>query len=151
MLCLAAAAAAAAMLLPSSRAEPAKEAVTVQDAWVRAVPPSANVTAAYMVIKNDSDEPAALESIETNAASSAELHRMSRDRGMMTMAPVPSVPIPAHGRAALEPSGYHLMLIGLKKPLRAGDRVKLILHFRGRRTLAVTATVQDSADAGAKP
>jgi len=142
MLCLSALATALTFRL---RAEPAKDALTVRDAWVRAVPPSASVTAAYMVLQNDSDAPASLESVETGAASSAELHRMSRDQGMMTMAQVPNVPIPARGRTALEPTGYHLMLIGLKKPLRAGDRVKLTLHFRGKKKIAVVATVQESA------
>jgi copper(I)-binding protein len=145
--------AAAAALLSAPPAQAAKAPITAQGAWVRSVPPSSRVAAAYLLIKNDSDKTMYLESAETSAAADAEIHRMSETGGMMTMESVSVVPVPAHGQAVLEPGGYHLMLIGLKKPLRLGDKVRLTLRFRGKYKLAVAATVREAAPdaAGIKP
>jgi copper(I)-binding protein len=130
-----------------ARAEQVKADLTVERAWVRLVPPSANVTAAYMIVRNDGARPAYLVAAETPDAANSELHRMSSAGGMMSMAPVDAVTVPARGRAALEPEGFHLMLIGLRKPLRRGQKVTLTLHFRGKRRLTVVAEVRESAEA----
>lgn len=125
--------------------------ISVSGAWVRAVPPSSSVSAAYMTINNDSGEAAYLESAATTAARSAEIHLMASADGMMTMKMVDGVAIPAHGRVSLDPSGYHLMLIGLRKPLQPGASVKLALRFRDGRALTIAAPVRAEAGAGGEP
>jgi copper(I)-binding protein len=70
-----------------------------------------------------------------------ELHRTVMDSGgMMSMKPVKSIAVPASGTVKLKPGGYHVMLIGLKKPLKAGATFPLTLTFAtaGKRTVTVT-------------
>jgi copper(I)-binding protein len=42
----------------------------------------------------------------------------------------------------LAPGGYHLMLMGLKAPLRAGDTFPLTLQFEHAPPLTVTVAVE---------
>ncbi|MEG8019573.1 copper chaperone PCu(A)C [Sphingomonas sp. LR55] len=60
---------------------------------------------------------------------------MSMDGGVMRMRQlVDGLAVPAGGTATLAPSGNHIMLIGLKSPLKAGERVPATLRFaRGGR------------------
>ena len=70
-----------------------------------------------------------------------ELHKTVMDSGgMMSMKPVKSIAVPASGTVKLKPGGYHVMLIGLKKPLKAGATFPLTLTFAtaGKRTVTVT-------------
>jgi copper(I)-binding protein len=71
-------------------------------------------------------------------------HQMGGGSGsMMTMRKVDRIAVPAHGTTSLEPGGYHIMLVGLKRTLAAGDEVQVTLTFASGRTLEVKATVRD--------
>ena len=61
----------------------------------------------------------------------------------MRMRPVTSVDVPARGRVRFEPSGMHVMLIDLVRPLRKGDRFPLLLVFQHAGPVRVEAIVQD--------
>jgi copper(I)-binding protein len=139
---------AAAVSRAQDKSLPKSSKISVVGAWARAVPPASNVSAVYMTIKNESDQPAYLESARTPAAKSTEIHKMGRSGSMMTMAPVDNVPIPAHGQAPLEPNGYHMMLIGLKRALKSGDLLKLTLRFRGGGVLKLTVPVRSEDEVG---
>jgi periplasmic copper chaperone A len=73
---------------------------------------------------------------------------MRQENGMMMMRAVDSLPLPA-GHAVSLGSGDHLMLLGLKHPLKPGDNVplKLTIEFAGKRkqTIDVKAEVRMSA------
>jgi hypothetical protein len=68
---------------------------------------------------------------------------MSDMNGMMHMAMASHLNIPAQGNAALQPGGFHIMLINLKKPLHKGDIVPITLHFQGGGSIMVNADVRD--------
>jgi copper(I)-binding protein len=116
--------------------------VVVSDAWVQAMPPSQTTTAAYMVITNNAAKEAVLVSASSDIAQTTEIHQMSEMNGMMNMAKVPSIQIPALGKVALKPGGFHIMLINLKKTLNKGDRVAITLHFQNETDVVVNAKVQ---------
>lgn len=65
--------------------------------------------------------------------------------GMMTMTPVDRIDVPAGGSVALEPGGYHIMLLGLTAPLEAGTTVEVTLTFENAGEVAVSADVRDTA------
>lgn len=113
--------------------------IVVKDTWIQEGPPSQKITAAYMVIENHNSEEIALLSASTDAARVVELHKMEMEDGMMRMRRVDSISIPAGGTVALEPGGYHLMVISLNKELREGDVAKVTLRFSSaiQKTLAV--------------
>ena len=66
----------------------------------------------------------------------------------MSMYPVKFVDVSAGGALELKPGGYHMMLIKLVKPLKVGDEIELILHFKNAGMVKVTAPVMDSMPKG---
>lgn len=99
-------------------------------------------SAAYLVLRNGTADADALLAVETPVADTAEIHNVTMDDGVMRMRAVDSVAVPAGGQTALEPGGFHVMLIGLRKPLQEGDSVPLTLRLRSGRTLQLTAPVR---------
>ncbi|MDD9949064.1 MAG: copper chaperone PCu(A)C [candidate division Zixibacteria bacterium] len=116
----------------------------IDGAWVRATPPNRDVTAAYLVIRNRSDQPRELRSVETPAAAYTELHAMRQVDDMMEMEKIEGVVVPPRGAAVLEPGGNHIMLFGVNDPLAEGEEVTLTLRFDDQSTRTVTAEVLKS-------
>ena len=92
-----------------------RDPIQITDAWIRAVPPSSDVTAGFMVIENESPQDNALLAVETVEADTVEIHEMTYENEMMKMRPVSEVVIPGRSKAELKPGGYHLMLIQLNE------------------------------------
>ena len=119
-----------------------EQAIRINDPWVREAPPNAMASAAYMIIENLSSQPKILTSATCDAFKSIEIHRTVSHNGMMKMEPQPQLPIAANDQVTLAPGGYHLMLMGSKKPLRAGDEVNLLLKFADGEEITITAEVR---------
>jgi len=113
--------------------------VSIRDGWVQEGPPSQTITAAYMTIENHTGADIALRSANTEVAQTIELHKMELIDGIMKMHRVGTIDIPAGGTAELKPGGYHLMVIGLKKELKEGDKVTITLAFSNdlRKTITI--------------
>jgi hypothetical protein len=103
--------------------------IEVVNAYARAVPPSAPNSAAFMLIHNHGDVDRHLVSAGSDVSKVTELHNHINDNGVMRMRQVPRITVPAKGSVELKPGSYHVMLIGLKQPLKEGDQVKLNLEF----------------------
>jgi len=117
----------------------AAETVRIEGAWARATAPGQTAAGAYMDLVSDTD--AALVAVES-AAGRAELHQMSMDGGVMRMRPVAKIDLPARKPVKLAPGGYHVMLLDIKQPLKAGDKVPLTLTIRGAGTALSTIKVE---------
>ncbi len=105
-------------------------------------------------IKNNGDTPDQLIAARTSAAASVELHQMSMDGGIMRMREVSAIEIPAKGQVELRHGGvatYHLMLMGLKAPLKDGDRFALTLVFKKAGEKEVMMSVQSPKASAADP
>lgn len=85
-------------------------------------------------------------SVHSEWAASTELHTMSTANDVMTMQRIPHIDIPAKTTVpmtrGLKKDGYHVMLMGLKKPLKVGDTVPLKLTFAKAGSVNVTVNVQ---------
>ena len=101
----------------------AQAQLSFNDAYVRGLPPGQPNTAAFMRILNGSSRAIRIDDVSTPIAAKAEFHAHIHKDGMMKMEAVKSITIPATGFFALKPGGYHLMLMGLREPLRDGDKV----------------------------
>lgn len=101
--------------------------LAVEEGYVREMPPGQSVSAAFMVLHNTTAGPIAIVAATSDAADQAEIHNHRHTADGMRMEKVIRLEIPAQGRQALQPGGYHLMLIGLKRPLKAGDVVGITL------------------------
>jgi copper(I)-binding protein len=117
-------------------------AVVARDAWVREAPAGRAVTAIFLTLQNDGTTARALVSGRASVGDTLELHEMKRENGMMRMAPVTSIAIPARSAVELRPGGLHLMLFGLKKPLVPGDTVRVQLTLDDHSVLDVVAPVR---------
>lgn len=116
--------------------------VVAQDAWVRMPAASKTDTAAYMVVENKGTVARAIVSASSPDIAKIELHEMKMASGMMSMAPVTKIDVPAKGKATLAPNGLHLMLFGLKSRLADGGKVGITLKLDDGSTVPVTASVR---------
>ena len=117
--------------------------IHVKEAWIRAVPPSSKVSAAYMVIMNHGENDDQLISVKTELSTVAEIHNVEKKDGVMKMLPVSFVEIPSGGEKKLEPGSYHIMLIKLNRIPKKGYKYDLILHFKRAGMVKVKAEVKD--------
>ncbi|MBF0278077.1 MAG: copper chaperone PCu(A)C [SAR324 cluster bacterium] len=115
--------------------------MTVEQAWVRAVPPVSKNSAAYMLLHNHSDDEDILLSAQSDLASVTELHEVVKKGDLMSMQPAGRVVVPSHGILPLKPGGIHIMLINLKSPLKTGDQTTLRLKFKNAGEVTVTAQI----------
>ena len=137
----------AALSAPTSHgAEPM--GIAVHDSWVREMPPVASTTAAYMMIENESAKPQVLMGAQSSLFERVELHRTVEEGGVASMVKQEQVEIAPGATLKMEPGGYHVMLIGFKQPLKAGDEVPLVLQFEGGATKALSVPVTKSAGGG---
>ena len=67
--------------------------------------------------------------------------------GKMTMRITDAVTVPADGQVALLSGGTHLMLMGLRRELKAGDEVALVLRFADDTVKRVVAPVRKGGHA----
>ena len=105
------------------------------DAWIRVMPASLPA-GGYVTLRNDGDEAVVLDGASSAAYGSVMLHKSSTDTGMGRMRMVDHLSVPAHGRVALAPGGYHFMLMDAAKPVQPGQTVQVTLHFADGSTLA---------------
>src|SRR5215469_5721888 len=116
--------------------------IHLDQAWARATPGAATTGAVYLTLYNTGTAPDALTAVSTPTAEKAELHLTKVANGVMEMRPLPALSIAPGQRITLDPaSGYHIMLIGLKAPLKEGDHIPLTLTFQHAGAQQVVAMV----------
>lgn len=137
------------LLLTACNKPPA--GIRIDDAWVRASAVTSPMgetnnmpmTAAYLLITNDSHNTDRLLGAESAAARVVEIHQTVMQNDVASMQHMPSVEIPGGGTLKFEPGGYHLMLIDLQQPLAAGDEIEITLNFETAGKVTLTAAVTD--------
>lgn len=120
--------------------------IEVTRAWSRATPPGLEVAAAYFVITNQgaSDR---LVRVSSPAAGRAEFHMTRAAGGVMKMERLDAVDIKS-GSTPFAPHGRHVMLTGLKQPLKEGDVFPLTLVFEKAGSLDVQVHVKGLTETG---
>lgn len=113
----------------------------IQHPWARPSLGKAPNGAVFMRIVNRGAKLDRLLSVETTASATAELHTHLHENGVMRMRHVEAIEVPAGGSVTLEPAGYHVMLLGVTKPLRSGFGVPLTLTFAEAGRVEVTAVI----------
>jgi copper(I)-binding protein len=126
---------------PGAPNEPRLEII---DAWARTAIMSDtgnSTSAAYMTIRNTGTVADRLIGASSDFADFVELHTTEERNGVMMMAPVKAVNVPARSQAELKPGGLHVMFIKIKHALNVGDKVRLTLEFEksGKVELEIAA------------
>ena len=119
-------------------------ALRIDHPYARPTPPGARTGAAYFTVRNVGNTADRLLGATTSAAKSVELHSMSMEGNVMKMRAVPGIDIPAGGRVAFAPNGYHAMLVDLAQPLKVGDKIPLTLRFEHGGAVSIVAAVEGS-------
>ncbi len=115
--------------------------ITAGDAWARPAGVG-QASAAYLRITNGTFDEDTLVGASTSAAASASIHRTTTDASGMTGMEPATLPIPGGQTVALEPGGYHVMLMGLTEELVPGGHLELTLTFEHAGPLNVQAEVR---------
>ncbi|MFM8310690.1 MAG: copper chaperone PCu(A)C [Ilumatobacteraceae bacterium] len=148
----------------------ASGSVTVEAAWARTSPMDSANGAAYFTITSPADDALVAVSVDADVAARAELHETvmsdggmggdtTMDGGMgggmgggttmpmgqMTMREVDAIELPAGAAVALQPGGFHVMLLDLAGPLEIGDTITLTLALESGVTVDVDVPVHDEA------
>ena len=130
------------LLLGNVAAEGVADSITINDPYVRAVPPVVKTSAAFMQLQNSSQVEQFLVSAATPAAAAVELHMHTMDDGVMRMRRIPHIHLPPNETVSLQPGGLHIMLFDLVAPLNPGDRVPLTLTFEDGSSKEISAEVR---------
>jgi hypothetical protein len=112
--------------------------IDVADPWSRATPKGASIGAGYMRITNNGSTPDRLLSESSDVARSVEFHETTIENGIARMRPLKDgLEIKPGETVEFKPSSYHVMFVGLKKPLAAGDHIKATLTFEKAGTVDI--------------
>lgn len=115
--------------------------LTVDNVWARPSGVSGGNGAGYFTVENKGAADTLLK-VEADVSKTVELHSMSMEGMVMKMRKLDSAPVPANGKLVFAPGGNHLMLIGLKAPLKEGDTFPVTLVFEHAGSIKATMKVQ---------
>jgi len=127
---------------PALWAAGAADHIQTTDPSVRVVPTGQDQTAAYLTLRNNDKQDHSVVKAASPAARVTELHTVVDEGGMKKMRPVPKMDIKAGSETKLQPGGLHIMLIGLKQPLREGTHVTITLTFEDGSSRNISAPVR---------
>ena len=116
--------------------------ILVKEAWIRGIPPSAKTTAAFMTIQNIGSVEMIIKSAASEIAEIVQIHTMEQVGEVMKMKELSELRIPANGQTSLAPKGYHIMLIGLLRPISEGEVIPLSLNLSDGSIVNVDAVVR---------
>jgi len=119
-----------------------KEGLSAEQAYIRAMPPGQQVTAAFLKLVNNSDRACVITGGSSPIATEIQIHEHQHSDGMMKMRPLPSVTVEAGQSLMFEPGQLHLMLFGVQATLVPGERQVLALTSENCGSLLVQAEVR---------
>ena len=125
--------------------------VQIEDGWVRAVPPQLTLTAAYMQLKNLTQQKLILVGASTPAFAKVEMHQTVFEDNMVRMVPVEKLVISPQELVRFKPKSLHFMLIDRQQPLQVGDTITLTLQFEDNKTQTVKLEVKGENNAAEDP
>ena len=124
-------------------AQATKTSIVVEEPYARATPAGALSGAVYMTLDDKTNAADRLIGASSNVAAHVQIHEMSMVNGVMQMRQLANgLPVPAGQSVALKPGSYHVMLIGLKKQLTAGETFPLTLTFEKAGNISVAIPVK---------
>jgi copper(I)-binding protein len=126
--------------------------LSIQHPWARETAVGQEAGGGFLVITNSGAREDRLVAGESSVAAEVQLHTMTMDGGIMRMRQVKDgIAIPAKGMLELKPGSFHIMFIGLKRPLKAGERVPVTLRFQRAGKVRVAFAVEKVGAMGQMP
>lgn len=119
--------------------------LALANATLRLNPNATAPSAAYFVLTGGASDDT-LVSASSPDAGRVEMHESKMEGGMMTMAPIASIPVPANGTVEFRQGGKHLMLFDVTAAARGAGKVKLVLTFASGATLETDAVAAPAGE-----
>jgi copper(I)-binding protein len=114
----------------------AAQSLAASDGWVKLPADGASATAAFVTLTNPAMYDAYVVGVSSEAAGDAQLRQSAADPK-----PIKELTVPAYDKVEMTPSGVHIWLSQLKRPLKAGESITLSLATDGG-ALQVSAVVR---------
>jgi len=127
----------AAILLTACGAGSAESGIEVHQVKMGAAAQGEN-RAVYLAMRNHGSEPDQLTGASSDAADVAQLQNGTQV--------VDVIPVYANKEFVFIPDGYHVMLVGLKRDLRVGDEIEVVLQFRDHEDMTIKVPVQEAME-----
>jgi copper(I)-binding protein len=119
-------------------------------AWVRAMPPGRDMTAAYLTVANPTDSAITIRGARSSRGD-ASLHENRRVDGQVQMRALAELTVPAHAEIKLEPGGLHIMLMDLANTPAEGEQLRLCLVSTAGTVCADAPVLRRAPDATTSP
>lgn len=129
-------------LLFAASASAADAPIVVHDAWLRASLGQSPNTAGYMKIENRGASEDKLIGVTVSGANMAHVHESIMKDGVMQMNAVDALTIKPGQAMEMKPGGLHVMIMGLKTPIKVGETIQLRLQFARAGEITVDAQVR---------
>lgn len=129
-----------ALLLLASCGQQGGSDIRISNAWARPTIGQAPA-AVYLTIENKGNGADRLTGAFTDHAAMAMVHQNEMVGGVARMRMAGEINVPAHDNIEMKPGGTHIMLEGLRAPLRTGDDFDLVLKFRGSKDQTIQVNV----------
>ena len=120
--------------------------VALSDVWIRALPPTQSVTAAYAAITNKGAAPINLIGADIEGVGRVEMHTTREVEGLVRMEQLTTLTIEPGKTRALAPGGAHFMLFDLAAMPKAGDSQRMCLQFKAGGEVCTDAAVRRNAE-----
>ena len=127
------------LLSPNSAADSHPASIQIRDAYSR---PANDMGAVFLTIVNSGASDDAVDAARSDVAGATEVHETYDTGNGSGMRHIPRLPVAAGQSVSFHSGGYHVMLIGLKRELRAGDRFTIGLHFEHAGWIDVPVVVK---------
>ena len=123
--------------------------ITASGGWALATPPHVSAAAAYVTIVNQGADDDVLTGASAAVAGNTSLHQTLHQNGVDEMRPLPSLTVKAGQSVSFAPGGMHIMLMGLKQRLVAGQHFSVVLRFAKAGAVVTDVVVKPDAPAAA--
>jgi copper(I)-binding protein len=120
---------------------PDAKSIVVDHPWARATPAGAKTGAAYVTLINNGGSGDRLLSATTPVAGQVQFHSVSEENGVSRMREMHAVEVAPGAKVTFSPGGMHIMMVGLKQPLKEGQSFPLTLTFEKAGKMDVTVPV----------
>lgn len=104
--------------------------VRVPEAWLRMQGDVTGMSAGYLTIQNTGTTPVVVRGVRCPNIRLISMHESLVQNGMVRMVARDSLVVPPGDQLVMRPGGLHLMLMGLARPLSAGERVRCVVQTR---------------------
>jgi copper(I)-binding protein len=127
---------------PAGAQAPVPGTIVVENPWARATPGAAKISAGYMTLINKGPLSDRLLGAASPLAEKVQFHKETEESGVSRMRQVQAVEIQPGGKVVFKPGELHMMILGLKRPLREGDSLPLTLQLEKAGNIDVSLTVE---------